>query len=360
MRDADGRGPRTALTPLVLEHFVAGAARAAGRGDLRPRAGPARDRVARRRSSSARAPTAMPSPREILRDAADELALAAASVVSRLDMRGDQFPTCSSGGMFERRAVAGRRSDAPPGRSRAAQRRRAARRRARDRRRAAGARRGARRRARAAVSRRRSSTAGSVIIRTLRSTKMRWPSALASRLLDAIVAQPALVLGLPTGRTPLALYRELRERSRAGARRLVAGAHVQPRRVRRPRRRRSGSYRAFMQAALFDHVAHRSGATSALLERPRARPGGRVRALRARRSRRPAASTSRSSGIGANGHIGFNEPADALHAHTHVATLQPSHARGERAAVRRRPRPGADARAVDGHGDDPRRARRSC
>jgi N-acetylglucosamine kinase-like BadF-type ATPase len=37
---------------------------------------------------------------EILRDAASELVLAAASVVGRLEMRGDVFPTFLSGGMF--------------------------------------------------------------------------------------------------------------------------------------------------------------------------------------------------------------------------------------------------------------------
>ena len=40
-------------------------------------------------------------------------------------------------------------------------------------------------------------------------------AALAAHVLEAIAAQPDLVLGLPTGRTPLGLYRELRERSGA-------------------------------------------------------------------------------------------------------------------------------------------------
>ena len=38
-------------------------------------------------------------------------------------------------------------------------------------------------------------------------------AALATHVLELIVARPSLVLGLPTGRTPLGLYRELRERS---------------------------------------------------------------------------------------------------------------------------------------------------
>ena len=37
--------------------------------------------------------------------------------------------------------------------------------------------------------------------------------ALATYVLERIVSKPSLVLGLPTGRTPLGLYRELRERS---------------------------------------------------------------------------------------------------------------------------------------------------
>jgi len=78
-------------------------------------------------------------------------------------------------------------------------------------------------------------------------------AALAARVLDAIVANPQLVLGLATGRTPLAFYRELRERSDqidwSGVRTFnldefagLDGNHP-------------GSYRAFMQAELFDHVA---------------------------------------------------------------------------------------------------------
>ena len=100
MREADGRGPRTALTPLVLSHFslarpdglvneiynqpqgrrliatlgaVVDAARAQG------------DRVAG----------------DIMTAAADELALAAGSVVTRLEMRGEAFPIVLSGGMLK-------------------------------------------------------------------------------------------------------------------------------------------------------------------------------------------------------------------------------------------------------------------
>ena len=99
MRHADGRGPRTALTPMVLDRLnvsrpdelvneiYEGAERrqlVATLGPLVAQAQAAGDAVAA----------------EILKDAAAELVLAAASVISRLDMRGDVFPTFLSGGMF--------------------------------------------------------------------------------------------------------------------------------------------------------------------------------------------------------------------------------------------------------------------
>lgn len=98
-RAVDGRGPRTALINLVLAHF--GLARpqqligriydsaqghrvVASLGEVVERARAAGDVVAA----------------EILREAAAELASAAASVIRRLDMRGDAFPTLLSGGFL--------------------------------------------------------------------------------------------------------------------------------------------------------------------------------------------------------------------------------------------------------------------
>lgn len=141
-------------------------------------------------------------------------------------------------------------------------------------------------------------------------------AALATRVLEAIVANPELVLGLPTGRTPLAFYRELRERrahwSKVRTFNLdefvgVDGSHP-------------GSYRAFMQAELFDHVSI-DPANIGMLD-------GRAPDLRAECWRYEAAIADADGidlqilGIGANGHIGFNEPADGLCAHTHIAELE--------------------------------------
>jgi len=100
MRHADGRGPRTALTPMVLEHLglsrpddlvnevYEGAERrqlVATLGQIVEQARAGGDAVAA----------------EILRRAAIELVDAAASVVTRLEMRGDVFQTFLSGGMFK-------------------------------------------------------------------------------------------------------------------------------------------------------------------------------------------------------------------------------------------------------------------
>lgn len=151
-------------------------------------------------------------------------------------------------------------------------------------------------------------------------------AALASRLIDAIIRSPRVVLGLPAGRTPVALYRELRRRTERDR---IDWSDVRTFNLdefvglggRDP-----GSYRAFMQAELFDHV----GLNPAHIEML----DGRAPNLDAECDRYERAIAGLGGidiqvlGIGANGHIGFNEPADGLHAKTHVADLQP----GTRAA----------------------------
>ncbi|MCC7127121.1 MAG: hypothetical protein IT178_19925 [Acidobacteria bacterium] len=99
MRHADGRGPKTALTAMVLERLglahpddlineiYEGPERrqlVASLGSIVAQAREAGDDVAA----------------EILRGAATELVSAAATVIGRLEMRGDVFTTFLSGGMF--------------------------------------------------------------------------------------------------------------------------------------------------------------------------------------------------------------------------------------------------------------------
>ena len=100
-RATDGRGPHTRLTALVLAHFslsrpeqlvseiydqANGKRAIASLGQTVEQARAEGDAVAA----------------EIMRRAAEELTLAVASVVARLEMRGEQFPILLSGGMIRR------------------------------------------------------------------------------------------------------------------------------------------------------------------------------------------------------------------------------------------------------------------
>jgi N-acetylglucosamine kinase-like BadF-type ATPase len=99
VREADGRGPRTRLTPLVLEHFTLEQASGLVREVYEP--GQHRTSVAALGEvvERARAEGDLVAA-EILRRASDELTRAAASVIERLQMRGDAFHTVLSGSMF--------------------------------------------------------------------------------------------------------------------------------------------------------------------------------------------------------------------------------------------------------------------
>jgi glucosamine-6-phosphate deaminase len=146
-------------------------------------------------------------------------------------------------------------------------------------------------------------------------------SALASRVLDCIAANPKAVLGLPTGRTPLAFYRQLRERSDddrvdwSGVRTFNLDEFVGL------DGRHPGAYHAYMCRELFDHVPIRPENIHI--------PNGRAEDLKAECRRYEAAIAAAGGidlqilGIGTNGHIGFNEPADGLCAETHIADLEP-------------------------------------
>jgi N-acetylglucosamine kinase-like BadF-type ATPase len=99
VREVDGRGPQTALTPDVLAHF--GASDAAGLIQMVyhrevPRGNVATlGRIVQKARDAGDAVAA-----DILERAAMELALAAASVAARLEMRGEAFPFVLAGGMF--------------------------------------------------------------------------------------------------------------------------------------------------------------------------------------------------------------------------------------------------------------------
>ena len=99
VRDADGRGPRTELTPLVLQHFnltrVDGLVREVYDRGLQRQA-VAQIGIVVEKARAAGDIVAS----EILKTAGEELTRAAASVISRLEMRGQTFGVVLAGGMF--------------------------------------------------------------------------------------------------------------------------------------------------------------------------------------------------------------------------------------------------------------------
>lgn len=141
--------------------------------------------------------------------------------------------------------------------------------------------------------------------------------ALARRIASDLAANPRLVLGLPTGRTPIALYEELSKLgadfSQATTFNLDEFLGIAP--------THPGSFREFMEQHLFrkvnlnrdrihflDGSAADPDAECARYERAIEEAGGLDLQV---------------IGIGTNGHIGFNEPARELQARTHRVALLP-------------------------------------
>jgi len=145
--------------------------------------------------------------------------------------------------------------------------------------------------------------------------------ALACRTADALAANPSLVLGLPTGRTPVRLYKELvslashgrADFSRARTFNLDEFLGLDP--------SHPGSYRTFMEDHLFRHVGIPPAQVNFL--------DGGARDPEAECARYEEAIAAAGGidlqilGIGTNGHIGFNEPARELKARTHRVRLKP-------------------------------------
>jgi glucosamine-6-phosphate deaminase len=149
--------------------------------------------------------------------------------------------------------------------------------------------------------------------------------ALGRILIDTIQRAPGTVVGLPTGRTPLRLYTELV--------RLTRDEHIDWSEVRTFNLDEfvgygdgmPGSYRSFMEERLFRHVNIRREHIGFL--------DGRAADLDAECDRYERAIHTAGGidvlvlGIGANGHIGFNEPAEGLTARTHrVKLVEPTRA----------------------------------
>lgn len=143
--------------------------------------------------------------------------------------------------------------------------------------------------------------------------------ALARRVADALREQPDIVLGLPTGRTPIAMYAELRRLHAAGEADFARAATFNLDEFAGVDPSHPGSFRQYMEKHLFQAV---NLAPARIHFLNGAAPDLDAECSRYEREiERASGLDVQILGIGANGHIGFNEPADELVSRTHRVRL---------------------------------------
>lgn len=144
--------------------------------------------------------------------------------------------------------------------------------------------------------------------------------ACAERIAQRLRDKPDLVLALPTGRTPLGVYRHLVALHRRGEADFSRARTFNLDEFWELPADDPGSFRAYMERHLFSHVnlaperigfldgmAPDADAECARYDRAISDAGGLDLAL---------------LGVGTNGHVAFNEPADALWSKSHRVKLQ--------------------------------------
>jgi glucosamine-6-phosphate deaminase len=145
---------------------------------------------------------------------------------------------------------------------------------------------------------------------------------LAVQIAASLGQNPSLVLGLPTGRTPIRLYHELGTLHRASQADFSRATTFNLDEFVGVRARDPGSYRMFMEEHLFSRVNLHPERINFL--------DGSARDLEAECRRYELAIAASGGidlqllGIGTNGHIGFNEPARELVGPTHRVRLKDS------------------------------------
>lgn len=145
----------------------------------------------------------------------------------------------------------------------------------------------------------------------------------AQRVTDLLHDAPRAVLGLPTGRTPILMYDQLAERQADGTLDFSGVTTFNLDEFVGIGEDHPGSYRAYMRRYLFDRVGlpkdqgHVLDGLAADADEECARFEAAIAAA--------GGLDLQILGLGANGHIGFNEPAETLQARTHrVQLLEPS------------------------------------
>lgn len=145
--------------------------------------------------------------------------------------------------------------------------------------------------------------------------------AAARRVERLLASKPAAVLGLPTGRTPVELYARLRRAHAAGRLDFSRATTFNLDEFLGLPPDHPASYRTFMEQHLFRHV-NLSPRRIHFLHGMAVDPEAECRRYEAA-IRRAGGIDLQILGIGANGHIGFNEPGASLSADSHRARLEP-------------------------------------
>ena len=144
----------------------------------------------------------------------------------------------------------------------------------------------------------------------------------ADIMADVINASEAPVLGLATGSTPVGMYKKLIEMNREGEIDFSGVTTVNLDEYYPIASDNDQSYRYFMNDNLFNHVNINKARTfvpNGMADDPEAACEAYEAIVAS-----VGAADIQVLGIGQNGHIGFNEPADALEVRTHVTGLTES------------------------------------
>ena len=159
-----------------------------------------------------------------------------------------------------------------------------------------------------------------------------------------VIHKPDCVLGLATGGTPVGTYKNLVAWYNAGDLDFAEVKTVNLDEYRNLPREHQESYWSFMHRNLFDHVNIPADKINL--------PNGNNQDAEAECAAYDAVIASLGGvdlqllGIGHDGHIGFNEPADAFDLGTHCVDLRPTSASSiPRMRCRARPTPWAPARS---------------
>ena len=161
-----------------------------------------------------------------------------------------------------------------------------------------------------------------VVIQDNYEKMCKWAADYIAAKINAHKEDRPFVLGLPTGSSPIGVYKELVKKNKAGELSFARATSVNLDEYYPIAPDNDQSYRYFMNHHLFDHVDIDKNKTHV--------PCGTAKDPAAEGARYEAMIDALGGvdvqvlGIGQNGHIGFNEPDEALVMDTHVTNLTES------------------------------------